>query len=99
MMKKICTDCKGNGFVRVPYKLVKEEMWADCDTCDSQGEIDDRGPLDLTLQIEMLQKQKEILQGACRRAGIQIKQLEEDFERLFEENQNMRIIRNKGKVL
>ncbi len=58
-MKKICTDCKGNGFIRIPYAQVKEEMWADCETCNNQGDIDDRGPLDLTLQIEMLQKQKQ----------------------------------------
>ena len=96
-MKKICTDCKGNGFIRIPYAQVKEEMWADCETCNNQGEIDDRGPLDLTLQIEMLQKQKQILQSACRRAGEKIKPLEADCEKLFEENQDMR--RKKGTVL
>jgi DnaJ-class molecular chaperone len=65
-MKKICTDCKGNGFIRIPYAQVKEEMWADCETCNSQGEK-------------------------------KIKQLEEDCEKLFEENQDMR--RKKGTVL
>jgi len=43
--KKICPVCKGNGFVRVPYSLTKEEQWADCEDCQNQGEIDyDRGP-------------------------------------------------------
>ena len=38
--KKICEVCKGNGFVRVPYELVREEQWADCDFCNSQGEVE-----------------------------------------------------------
>jgi DnaJ-class molecular chaperone len=37
--KEICKECKGNGYIRIPYHLVKEEQWADCNTCDSQGEI------------------------------------------------------------
>jgi|TARA_R110001632_G_scaffold211794_1_gene337378 DnaJ-class molecular chaperone len=37
--KEICKECNGNGYTRVPYHLAKEEIWADCDTCDSQGEI------------------------------------------------------------
>jgi len=39
-MKKICEVCKGNGFVRVPYKQAKEEIWANCEFCKSQGEIE-----------------------------------------------------------
>ena len=38
--KIICPTCKGNGFVRVPYRLVKEEIHAQCGVCDSEGEID-----------------------------------------------------------
>ena len=38
--------------------------------------IEDRGPLDLTRRIEDLEKQKKILQDACRRAGKRIKELE-----------------------
>jgi DnaJ-class molecular chaperone len=38
--KKICEVCKGNGFVRVPYEIAREEQWADCDFCDSQGEVE-----------------------------------------------------------
>ena len=37
--KIICPTCKGNGFVRVPYQLVKEEVHAHFGVCDSEGEI------------------------------------------------------------
>ena len=43
--------------------------------------MDDRGPLDLTRRIEDLEKQKKILQDACRRAGKTIKKLQEEVER------------------
>ena len=36
----ICPHCKGNGFIRVPYKLAKEEVHAQCGVRDSEGEID-----------------------------------------------------------
>ena len=36
--------------------------------------MDDRGPLDLTRRIEDLEKQKKLLQSACRRAGKTIKE-------------------------
>ena len=39
-MKKICTVCNGNGFVKVPYSEAREEVWADCDFCKNQGEIE-----------------------------------------------------------
>ena len=35
-----------------------------------------RGPADLEERIEQLEKQKEILQSACRQAGTRIKELE-----------------------
>ena len=38
--KIICPTCKGNGFIRVPYRLAKEEVTAQCGVCDSEGEID-----------------------------------------------------------
>ena len=38
--KIICPTCKGNGFVRVPYRLVKEEVTVQCGVYDSQGEVD-----------------------------------------------------------
>ncbi len=38
--KIICPECKGNGYVRIPYKLAKEEVTAQCGVCDSEGEVD-----------------------------------------------------------
>ena len=38
--KVICPTCKGNGYVRIPYRLTKEEVTAQCGVCDSEGEID-----------------------------------------------------------
>ena len=38
--KIICPHCKGNGYIRVPYQLAKEEITAQCGVCNSEGEID-----------------------------------------------------------
>jgi DnaJ-class molecular chaperone len=38
--KIICPECKGNGYVRIPYQLAKEEVTTQCGVCDSQGEVD-----------------------------------------------------------
>ena len=93
MVKKICSVCNGNGFVRVPYEQAKEEAWADCTFCNNQGEIeeteedkmkdklinkgfvmaDDRGPLDLTNQVDVEKRKVKFLQGVCRIAGGEIK--------------------------
>ena len=63
----------------------------------------DRGLGDLTLQIEMLTKQKEYMQSKCREAGaaildleFKVQTLEKDIDRLSEENDNLRIMM-KGK--
>tara|TARA_R100001244_G_scaffold126773_1_gene97199 strand:+ start:216 stop:416 length:201 start_codon:yes stop_codon:yes gene_type:complete len=37
--KIICPHCKGNGYVRIPYHLAKEEITARCGVCESEGEI------------------------------------------------------------
>ena len=37
--KIICPTCKGNGYVRIPYRLTDEEISAQCGVCDSEGEI------------------------------------------------------------
>ena len=64
---------------------------------------EDRGPDDLTLQIDMLTKQKEYMQKKCREAGaaildleFKVQTLEKDIDRLAEENDNLRIMM-KGK--
>tara|TARA_R100001510_G_C7584222_1_gene156128 strand:- start:357 stop:506 length:150 start_codon:yes stop_codon:yes gene_type:complete len=49
MKKIICTECKGNGFVRVPYSESKEEQWANCETCNNQGEIEVKEEKDETV--------------------------------------------------
>ena len=58
-----------------------------------------RGPADLEEKIDQLQKQKEILKSACKKAGARIKELErdreifiKDIDRLSEENSNLRIM-------
>jgi len=38
--KAICPTCKGNGYIRVPFKLTEENIVAQCTVCDSRGEID-----------------------------------------------------------
>ena len=55
-----------------------------------------RGPADLEERIEQLEKQKEILKGACKKAGARIEELErdreilkQDIDRLSEYNQNL----------
>ena len=37
--KVICPECKGNGYIRVPYEQAREEITARCDTCECEGEI------------------------------------------------------------
>ena len=44
--------------------------------------LDDRGPGDLTLQIEMLTKQKQLLQFKCKQAGVSIAELKRDNQLL-----------------
>jgi len=56
---------------------------------------DNRGPNDLEEQIDMLTKQKELLQKKCREAGAnilslehQVQSLEKDLDRVSEERDN-----------
>ena len=37
--KVICTQCKGNGYVRILIEEGREELIADCNRCDNQGEL------------------------------------------------------------
>jgi len=48
--------------------------------------VEDRGQNDLTLQIEMLTKQKELLQFKCREAGAKILKLEQLIKELKRDN-------------
>ena len=61
-----------------------------------------RGPADLEERIDQLQKQKEILKSACKKAGARIKELDRDrdilkkeIDRLSEENDNLRTMMKK----
>ena len=61
-----------------------------------------RGPADLEEKIEQLEKQKEILKSACKKAGARIKELDRDrdilkkeIDRLSEENDNLRTMMKK----
>jgi hypothetical protein len=48
--------------------------------------VEDRGQNDLTLQIEMLTKQKNLLQFKCREAGAKILKLEQLIKELKRDN-------------
>ena len=61
-----------------------------------------RGPNDLEERIEQLEKQKELLKTACKKAGARIKELErdreilkEDIDRLSEDKYNLETILRK----
>ena len=59
----------------------------------------ERGPNDLEYQIEYLTNQNEFLKKKLRESVDKNKILEEEFDKLLEENNNFRIVRNEGKVL
>ena len=50
--KIICPTCKGNGYVRIPYRLAKEEVTAQCGVCDSEGEIDASQAADIIIDSD-----------------------------------------------
>ena len=61
-----------------------------------------RGPADLEERIEQLEKQKEILKAACKKAGARIEELErdreilkEDIDRLSEDKHNLEMLLRK----
>ena len=49
--------------------------------------------------IEYLQNQNKYLKKKLDELTKKYKDLEHEFDRLYEENQNIRLVRNKGKVL
>ena len=61
-----------------------------------------RGPADLEERIDQLEKQKEILKSACKKAGRRIEELErdnqifrQDIDRLTEDKHNLEILLKK----
>ena len=59
----------------------------------------DKGPNDLEYRIEYLTNQNKFLDSSLRKLSAKFKDLEHEYDKLWEENQNLRIIRNKGNVL
>ena len=53
---------------------------------------EDRGPNDLEVRIEMLTKQKEYLQSKCRQAGEKLNSLTREFDKVVEENTNLKVM-------
>ena len=53
---------------------------------------EDRGPNDLEEQIDMLTKQKEYLQKKCREAGEKLNSLTREFDKVVEENTNLKVM-------
>ena len=62
-------------------------------------EINPRGPNDLEFQIEYLTNQNELLKKKLREVIDKNKLWENEYDRLLEENNNIKIITNKGKIL
>ena len=53
---------------------------------------EDKGPNDLEVRIEMLTKQKEYLQSKCREAGQKLNSLTREFDKVVEENTNLKVM-------
>ena len=50
-------------------------------------------------ELEYCQNQNKFLKKKLEEMTKKYKDLENEFDRLYEENQNIRLVRNKGKVL
>tara|TARA_R100001463_G_scaffold4401_1_gene16563 strand:+ start:104 stop:265 length:162 start_codon:yes stop_codon:yes gene_type:complete len=50
-------------------------------------------------KIEYLTNQNELLKKKLRQLTEKYKVMEEEFDRLLEENNNFRLVRNKGNIL
>jgi len=61
--------------------------------------MSEKGPNDLEYRIEYLTNQNDYLKRSNRKLVEKNKVLEEEFDRLLEENNNFRLVRNQGKVL
>ena len=61
--------------------------------------LDTKGPADLEVMIEYLQNQNEFLKKKLRDSVNKTKILEKEYDQLLDENNDLRIDRNKGSVL
>ena len=50
-------------------------------------------------KIEYLQNQNKYIKKKLEELTRRYKDLEHEFDRLYEENQNIRLVRNKGNIL
>ena len=50
-------------------------------------------------KIEYLENQNKFLGKKLRELTTKYERLEHEFDRLYEENQNLRLVRNEGKIL
>ena len=50
-------------------------------------------------KIEYLENQNKFLNKKLRELTTKYESLEHEFDRLYEENQNIRLVRNEGKIL
>ena len=55
-----------------------------------------RGPADLEERIEYLTNQNDFLKNKLRELTEKYNQMEHEFEKIWEENNNLRIVRNEG---
>ena len=58
-----------------------------------------RGPDDLEERIEYLTNQNDFLKNKLRELTKKYNEMEHEFEKIWEENNNLRIVRNEGKLL
>ena len=54
---------------------------------------------DIKEQIDYYKKQNEFLKNKLRKLTDKYNQMEHEFEKVWEENNNLRIVRNKGQIL
>jgi prefoldin subunit 5 len=61
--------------------------------------MEDSIPNDLEEKIDYYKKQNEFLKNKLRKLTDKYNQMEHEFEKVWEENNNLRIVRNEGKIL
>ena len=64
-----------------------------------ESSVNTRGPNDLEERIEFYTNQNELLKKKLKQMIEKYRVMEDEFDKLLEENNNLRIVRNNGKVL
>ena len=81
------------------YAIRKEKYMSIKQRIKMKEEINPRGPNDLEFQIEYLTNQNELLKKKLREVIDKNKLWENEYDKLLEENNNIKIITNKGNIL